>query len=68
EMSLLKTSDNEMDFAVKGHAGLGSAKEMHMHGMNIVRKDPDHIEEQWTLYDKGKVMTHSTFELARVKN
>lgn len=66
-MSLESNKDNEMDFAVKGHAGLGSAKEMHMHGMNIVWKDPDHIVEQWTLYDKGKVMTHSDFELTRVK-
>ncbi len=66
-MSLTNSKDGEMDFVVKGHAGLGSAKEMHMHGMNIVWKDPDHITEQWTLYDKGKVMTHSDFELARVK-
>lgn len=67
EMSLLKTSDNEMDFAVKGHAGLGSAKEMHMHGMDIVWKDADHITEQWTMYDGGKSLGGKPFVLTRVK-
>lgn len=67
KMSLLKTSDNELDFAVKGHAGLGSAKEMHMHGMNIVWKDADHITEQWMMYNDGKALGAKPFVLARVK-
>ena len=66
-MSLLKTSDNEMDFAVKGHAGLGSAKEMHMHGMKIVWKDADHITEQWMMYNNGKALGAKPFVLTRVK-
>jgi hypothetical protein len=67
KMSLTKTSDKELDFAVKGTAGIGSKAATHMHGLNIVWKDPDHISEQWTLYADGKAQKTSDFELARVK-
>ena len=67
KMSLKKNSDNEMDFLMKGTAGIGSAKDAHMHGMNIVWKDADHITEQWTMYNDGKQRKTVAFELARVK-
>lgn len=67
KMNLLKSSDNEMDFAMKGISGLGSAKEMHMHGMNIVWKDANHITESWTMYVNGKAQGSKPFVLERVK-
>lgn len=67
EMSLKKSTDSEMDFEMKGNAGIKSAKDMHMHGMDITWKDPDHITESWYLYSDGKKMSTSPFELARVK-
>ena len=67
QMTLKKSSDNEMDFMMTGKSGLKSSKEMHMHGMNIVWKDPDHVTEQWTLYNDGKAQTPVMFELARQK-
>ena len=67
EMSLMKASDNEMDFEMKGTKGIGSVKDMHMHGMTISWKDPDHITETWYLYVGGKKQPGGPFVLARVK-
>lgn len=67
KMVLKKTGDNEMDFEMKGTTGLGSAKEMHMHGMTITWKDADHITESWYLYSGGKKQASCPFELTRVK-
>lgn len=66
-MSLTKASDNELDFEMKGTKGIGSAKDMHMHGMTITWKDPDHITESWTMYVDGKAQGSKPFVLARVK-
>jgi hypothetical protein len=67
KMGLMKSSDNELDFMVKGTSGIGSKMDPHMHGVNIVWKDADHISEQWTMYVGGKAQKTSDFELARVK-
>ena len=67
KMSLMKTSGNEMDFTMKGTTGIGSLKEGHMHSMNIVWKDPDHITESWGMYMDGKLKGNKPFELTRVK-
>ena len=67
KMSLMKTSDNEMVFSMKGTSGIGSAKDMHMHAMTITWKDKDHITESWTMYGGGKAQGAKPFELARVK-
>jgi hypothetical protein len=66
QMSLMKATDGEMDFSMKGTAGIGSATDAHMHSMNIVWKDADHITEQWTMYGGGKQQKAVEFVLARV--
>jgi hypothetical protein len=67
EMSLKKSSANEMDFEMKGTSGVGSLKDAHMHGMTITWKDPDHITESWFMYIDGKKQPSKPFVLARVK-
>ncbi len=67
KMTLKKSSDKEMDFEMKGTDGISSAKDMHMHGMDITWKDPDHITESWYLYSDGKKQGSCPFELTRVK-
>lgn len=67
KMILKKSTDNEMDFEMKGTDGIGSAKDMHMHGMDIIWKGPDHITESWYLFSGGKKQGTCPFELTRVK-
>jgi hypothetical protein len=67
KMKLMKSSDNELDFMVKGTTGIGSKTCAHMHGLNIIWKDADHITEQWTMYNDGKAQKTVNFELTRAK-
>ncbi len=67
KMSLLKSTGNSLVFAMKGTAGIGSAKDMHMHAMTITWKDADHITENWSMYNEGKNQGGCPFELTRVK-
>jgi hypothetical protein len=67
KMSLMKASDNSLVFSMKGTAGIGSAKDMHMHAMTITWKDADHITEDWSMYNDGKSQGAKPFVLTRVK-
>lgn len=67
KMSLVKSTDNSLVFAMKGTEGIGSAKDMHMHAMTITWKDADHITEDWSMYVDGKSQGSCPFELTRVK-
>lgn len=67
KMSLTKSTDGEMDFAMKGTTGIGSANDSHMHAMTITWTDPDHITESWSMYMDGKMQGAKPFVLARVK-
>jgi hypothetical protein len=67
KMSLVKSTDKSLVFAMKGTDGISSAKDMHMHAMTITWKDADHITEDWSMYVDGKSQGGCPFELTRVK-
>ena len=67
KMSLMKSTDNSLVFAMKGNAGINSDKDMHMHAMTITWKDANHITEDWSMYSDGKCQGSCPFELTRVK-
>jgi len=46
--------DNQLKFVFAGGTNLDSAKDMHMHDGTINIVDDNHIEWQWSAYDKGK--------------
>ena len=67
KMTLMKSTDDSLVFAMKGTSGIKSAKDMHMHAMTITWKDKDHITENWSMYNEGKDQGAKPFVLTRVK-
>ncbi len=65
KMTLKKSSDNELSFEMKGKDGIGSLKEPHMHALDIVWKDPNHISASWIMYTDGKANPADPFVLTR---
>ncbi len=65
KMTLKKSSDNELDFEMKGKDGISSLKEAHMHALDIIWKDPNHISASWISYTNGKANPADPFILTR---
>jgi len=65
KMTLKKSSDNELSFEMKGKDGISSAKEPHMHALDITWKDPNHISASWVMYTDGKANPVEPFVLTR---
>ena len=43
-------------------------EDRHMHSLVVTLKDPDHLLEEWTLYNEGKKETDVTISLVRKKD
>ncbi len=65
KMTLKKSSDKELFFEMKGQDGIRSAKESHMHALDITWKDPNHISATWVSYTDGKANPTEPFVLTR---
>lgn len=59
-------SGNDIAFDFVDIANLPDANADHMHDLTLHIVDADHIEQQWTSKEKGK-MTNYVFKLTRVK-
>jgi uncharacterized protein YndB with AHSA1/START domain len=53
------------NFAPSG--GIDPAKDMHMHGLTLEFKDPNHLVQRWSCYKEGKKGDDTVFNLARLK-
>ena len=61
------SAPNELVFDYAGGPGINPKTDMHMHAAKITFVDDDHIQSEWTAYEKGKVSHVMTFELERKK-
>jgi hypothetical protein len=57
---------NKLQFQFVDATNLASSEAAHMHNMVLTFEDANHIQQDWTWSDKGKMETHS-FKLERVK-
>jgi hypothetical protein len=64
-MKLKKANDKTLVFEMAGVDGIGSKKDMHMHGLTLTWKDKDHVTQEWTLFKNGKKVDTKVIELAR---
>ena len=67
KMMLKGSTENSLSFEMKGRDGISSSKEMHMHALNIIWKDKNHISEDWISHQDGKAAPSAPFELTRKK-
>jgi hypothetical protein len=65
KMTLKKASDNSMFFEMKGHDGIASTKEPHMHSLLITFKSPTEITQEWTNFENGKAGEKAVFTLVK---
>jgi len=65
EMTLKKASDKTMNFELQGATGLNKKNEAHMHSLTITVTDPNHVVEEWAMYDNGKKKESKVINLAR---
>jgi len=65
KMTLKKSSDNELSFEMRGKDGISSVKEPHMHALDIIWKDANHISASWVMYTDGKANPVEPFVLTR---
>lgn len=54
QMKVKTSTDKAITFEMTGNKGIKSAKEMHMHAVNIKWDAPNKITEEWTNYKDGK--------------
>ena len=66
QMELKKAGDNQLKFELARGSGI-KPKETHMHSLNIIFQDEDHITQNWTLFVDGKEKNVKTLVFSRVR-
>lgn len=61
------TDPLELRFDFTGGTNIDPAKDMHMHAGRLTLRGADHLEAEWSVYDKGKQTGANKFFLDRVK-
>ena len=64
-LKLTEDEPQQMTFSLDGTRGIGSAQEMHMHGLSLTWADPDHLTQTWTSYSDGQPVGTSVFTVSR---
>jgi len=64
-LQLTNNEPQQMTFSLDGTRGIGSAQEMHMHGLSLTWADPDHLTQTWTSYEQGQPKGTATFTVSR---
>jgi hypothetical protein len=64
-MKFKSSDDKSISFEMKGIDGIKSAKEMHMHALNIKWEGSDKITQEWISYHDGKKQPPTVFTLTR---
>jgi hypothetical protein len=68
-MDLMNPGENNMLFVLsEKNPNLVSAKETHMHSLNISFDNKDRITQTWSRYEKGEKKSESVIKLARTKS
>ena len=68
-MELMNPGENNMLFVLsEKNPNLASAKETHMHSLNISFDNKDSITHTWSLYEKGEKKSDSVIKLTRIKS
>ena len=65
-MTMKKSDGKSASFEVMGNKGLSSAKEMHMHALNIKWNGDKAMTEEWTSYNKGKKADTAVFNFKKM--
>jgi len=65
-MELKKADNNGIDFVLTTGSDINTEKDTHMHALQIVFVDKDHITQEWTMFENGKEKQVAVFKLSRV--
>ncbi len=67
-MTLKDSSDKKLSFEMKGHEGISSKKENHMHALDLTMNSDNQITQDWVSFDKGKKSEAVSFVWNRVED
>ncbi len=67
KMTLKKADPKAIQFEMKGKTGIKSSKEQHMHSLNISWLEPDHVKQEWVLFENGAKKDVTVLDLKRKK-
>jgi hypothetical protein len=66
-MELTKADANGRNFVLAAGSDINTGKDAHMHTLNIIFIDKDHITQEWTMFENGKEKQVAIFKLSRVQ-
>jgi len=66
-LKLTADEPQQITLSLDGARGIGSAQEMHMHGLSLTWADPDHLTQTWTSYNEGQPTGNAVFTIARAR-
>lgn len=66
KMVLKNSKNNEFFFDFAG-TGLHQKNEPHMHSLKMNLTDTDHLQQEWTFFENGKLKQSTVLQLARQK-
>ncbi len=64
-LKLTVDQPQQITLDLDGTRGIGSAQEMHMHGLSLTWADSDHLTQTWTSYEQGQPKGTATFTVSR---
>lgn len=64
-MKLTRQQGNSFAFEMAGNMGVQSAAEPHMHGVTLILKDANTLQQRWSHYADGKLHSEVTFDFQR---
>ncbi len=66
-LDLADMEENTLTFSLSPEDTSHLANEGHMHDLKITRSDVNHLRQEWSFFEKGKLGGTTTFDLVRVQ-
>ena len=67
QLGLTKSDAGHLALSLIPSPGIDPGTDQHMHSLDIVWRDADHVTQTWTGYEHGAPKDSTTIQLARVK-
>ncbi len=67
QFDLVHMEGNALTFSLSSSNPSSLGEEGHMHDLILTMPDSDHLQQEWTFYDKGQSGGSTTFTLVRVR-